>query len=108
MDAGIVEQDVDGDAGVVETVEGGGDGWLVRDVEGGFVDGVAGGAQAGRGGGEPGRVAPAAAKPSAMAWPRPREEPVTRAVRPVRSNSVVGIGFPLCGPEKGGLSEPVS
>ena len=32
-------------------------------------------------------VAPACARPSASAWPMPRVEPVTSAVRPLRSNS---------------------
>src|SRR5690349_1826852 len=36
--------------------------------------------------------APALAKPSAMARPRPREEPVTNAVLPERSKSEVDIG----------------
>src|SRR4051794_25704320 len=35
--------------------------------------------------------APALAKPSAMARPRPREEPVTRAVLPERSKSDVDM-----------------
>ena len=37
-------------------------------------------------------VAPAAASPSAMALPSPREDPVTRAVRPSRANRFIDIG----------------
>src|ERR1700730_6467692 len=38
--------------------------------------------------------APAFANPSAMARPSPREEPVTRAVRPERSNNACDIAKP--------------
>src|SRR5207247_443162 len=40
------------------------------------------------------RRAPAFANPSAMARPSPREEPVTRAVRPERSNNACDIEKP--------------
>ena len=39
-------------------------------------------------------AAPAAANPSAMALPKPREEPVTKAVRPARLKSAVDIQAP--------------
>src|SRR5690606_31001013 len=38
--------------------------------------------------------APARARPTAIAWPRPREEPVMRAVLPFRLNRSSDIHFP--------------
>ena len=93
LNAGVVDEDVDLDASRVEMLERCDDRPLVGDIEGARFDLVSGFRK--RLGGirqlllvaaVENEFAPAAARPRAIASPRPSEEPVTRAVLPLRSN----------------------
>jgi hypothetical protein len=104
LDAGVVDEDVDGTHVGFDRLDGGGHGGFLDDVEGAGAIRSSPKCWASlvrvssrRAGSRPLRtiVAPASASPSAMASPIPRLEPVTSATRPVRSKAEVICFFPV-------------